>query len=264
MDGVERVMVLGIFIVIVLILGVLAWDATHEEPQVAVALGEDGGSQATAAGLNDREPFAAGIPRSPRNGESLADAHRRSTQGEQAPRTPRRSGGRDPKRNAQPEGPSAETAPSNQPEGEAVALGGTVPLKAAAPRPLGPRTYTVSEGDTAWKIAYDQFGEGDRKQIVEAIQALNPTVDLDQIRPGMVLKLPAEAPAEAKLPSADELVAAGEGRFYKVQSGDTLRGIAAEQLHDAKRWKDVYDANRHLIDSPNRLAVGMVLALPEE
>ena len=141
-----------------------------------------------------------------------------------------------------------------------------VPLKALhrSAAPAGPRTYTVKAGDTAWKIAYNELGEGDMKQLVDAIQAVNPSVDLDRIRTGQELILPASVPAEAKLPSPDELSAAGKGEHYTVQGGDTLRGIASKMLGDASRWKDLYNANRHLIDSPDNLGVGMLLVLPQE
>lgn len=52
------------------------------------------------------------------------------------------------------------------------------------------------------------------------------------------------------------------GHTYTVQSGDTLSGIAADQLGDADRWPEVFALNRDIIDDPNKIRPGQVLTLP--
>ncbi len=67
-------------------------------------------------------------------------------------------------------------------------------------------TYTVRTGDTAWHVARQN---GDVP--VWIVEALNPTVDLDDLRPGQRLTLPVtadmvpsdDAVAESDLPAAD-------------------------------------------------------------
>jgi len=49
---------------------------------------------------------------------------------------------------------------------------------------------------------------------------------------------------------------------YTVQEGDTLSGIAAEQLGDADRWPEIFVLNRHIISDPDEIFPGQVLTLP--
>jgi LysM repeat protein len=52
------------------------------------------------------------------------------------------------------------------------------------------------------------------------------------------------------------------GPSYTVQPGDTLSGIAEEQLGDANRWPEIFVLNRGIIRDPNRISPGQVLTLP--
>ena len=51
---------------------------------------------------------------------------------------------------------------------------------------------------------------------------------------------------------------------YTVKTGDTLWSIAANSsvYSDATKWRWLYDANRDLLKSPDRLHVGMTLKIP--
>ena len=51
-------------------------------------------------------------------------------------------------------------------------------------------------------------------------------------------------------------------RTYTVQSGDTLSGIAHQQLGDASRWPEIFLLNRGIIQHPDRISPGQVLTLP--
>lgn len=50
--------------------------------------------------------------------------------------------------------------------------------------------------------------------------------------------------------------------FYTVKPGDTLSGIAKNQLGAATKWRDIADANKDVLPDPNKLQVGMKLKLP--
>ncbi len=53
------------------------------------------------------------------------------------------------------------------------------------------------------------------------------------------------------------------GKEYVVVSGDSLSKIAKEQLGDAKRWPEIYEANKAVIgDNPNLIKPGQKLRLP--
>ena len=48
---------------------------------------------------------------------------------------------------------------------------------------------------------------------------------------------------------------------YTIVSGDTLRGVAAKLLHDARRWRDIAAVNPGL--DARHLRPGQVIKLPE-
>lgn len=63
----------------------------------------------------------------------------------------------------------------------------------------------------------------------------------------------------AKVDSTEEII--GE-RTYTVEKGDTLSKIAKEQLGQASAWKQIFEANRDVLDDPDRIFPGQVIKLP--
>lgn len=53
-----------------------------------------------------------------------------------------------------------------------------------------------------------------------------------------------------------------EHMFYTVNSGDSLGAIAVKFYGDVSRYTTIYDANRSLLSSPDRLRVGQRLVIP--
>jgi nucleoid-associated protein YgaU len=112
-----------------------------------------------------------------------------------------------------------------------------------------PRIYTVRPGDTLSGIARDQLGDARRwPEIFVVNRAIirHP----DRIFPGQVLTLPGDAPMDPP------------PRIYVVQPGDTLSGIARQQLGDAGRWPEIFALNRDVIADPDRIFPDQVLILP--
>jgi len=52
------------------------------------------------------------------------------------------------------------------------------------------------------------------------------------------------------------------GRFYTVQSGDTLGSIAKKFYGDGRKWPTIAAANKDTLPDPNRLRVGIKLRIP--
>ena len=48
-------------------------------------------------------------------------------------------------------------------------------------------------------------------------------------------------------------------KVHKVRRGETLKKIARNRLGDEKRWREIYNLNRDVLDSPNRLNIGQIL-----
>jgi nucleoid-associated protein YgaU len=49
---------------------------------------------------------------------------------------------------------------------------------------------------------------------------------------------------------------------YVVLEGDSLWRIAKRQYGDGSRWKEIYDANRDVLASPDALSAGQSLRIP--
>lgn len=92
----------------------------------------------------------------------------------------------------------------------------------------------------------------DVKGSVRSTDQINPSPDFSDVR--------------SSVRSTDELTsAAGEAgaRTYTVVKGDTLSHIAKAHYGQASRWKDIFEANRGVLDDPDRIFPGQVLKLPD-
>jgi hypothetical protein len=116
--------------------------------------------------------------------------------------------------------------------------------------------HAVKPGESLWSIAEDHFGDGARyKELVELNRDLlgaQPSF----LEPGWVLKLPA-------------LTGGAPAHDYTVQPTDTLSEIALEQLGDADRWPEIYQASTGItqpggaqLTDPDVIDVGWKLNIP--
>ncbi len=150
--------------------------------------------------------------------------------------------------------------------GTVLTIPGQTSAPAPAPAPAG-GTYTVKPGDTLSAIAARELGDAGRWQdIYQANRHIISNPSFVQV--GWVLKIPgkggatvpAPTPAPAPEPTVPEPVQ--QSGTYRVKSGDTLSAIAAQLLGSAGRWREIYDANRHIISNPGVISVGWVLTIP--
>ena len=56
--------------------------------------------------------------------------------------------------------------------------------------------------------------------------------------------------------------AATAGRTYTVKAGDTLSGIAKDQLGNASAYMKIFEANRDQLTDPDKIKPGQVLGIP--
>src|SRR5690606_27705128 len=142
-------------------------------------------------------------------------------------------------------------------------------------------TYTAQPGDSRWRDAEQALRVGARiKQIADlnygVVQADGGALDAGNwIEPGWVLQLPADArvtPTEADEPvgiapsksgsasEGDDTEGAVDVRRNRteqaaevvVERGDTLWGIAEEELGDGTRYPEVYEASRDTVQPDGR------------
>ncbi|MEV5043539.1 LysM peptidoglycan-binding domain-containing protein [Streptomyces griseoincarnatus] len=131
--------------------------------------------------------------------------------------------------------------------------------------------HHVQDGDTLWDIAEKRLGAGiEWHRIVDANEGVRQadgslvTPDTTVLQPGWILRLPADA---SPAPSTDQDGArpqtsgstAATDQTHTVRAGETLTGIAEDELGDADAYPRIVEANKGVKQDDGR-----VLADPDE
>ena len=148
------------------------------------------------------------------------------------------------------------------------APGGGSANAAAHPGPtVKTRPYTVKRGESLWSIAAQELGNGRR---YTEIAALNTTLLKGKgdgfLQPGWVLQIPQ---AETEPTTGDPASSPPDTTTYTVRKGDTLSGIARDQLGHASAYPRIVDASRAItqpggrhLTNPDIIDVGWTLNIP--
>ncbi len=118
-------------------------------------------------------------------------------------------------------------------------------------------TVTTERHDTLWMLAEQYLGAGERYvEIVELNEGAEQPDgrslgDDGRIYPGWTLTLPADAAVDAARPER-----------HVVVRGDTLWGIAADELGDPTRYPEIVEANRGDLQPDGRRLADPDLILP--
>lgn len=103
--------------------------------------------------------------------------------------------------------------------------------------------YRVKAGDTLSALGLKFFGDAKKWPLL--LDGQTKPFDMMEVLPvGVVLRVPCY--------------------WHKVQPGETLAKIAELDLGDDGRWLRIAELNRGKLPDPNKLEVGMVLAVPLE
>jgi nucleoid-associated protein YgaU len=120
--------------------------------------------------------------------------------------------------------------------------------------PDAPRTIIVKRGDSFWKLAQVNLGDGHRWH---EIVAVNPSiVDPQHLVPGMTINIAAATPVAPVAPAQPD-----ESRIT-VRKGDSLWRIAQIKLGFGGFWGCIAKANPAIVDA-NRIYTGQTLNLPK-
>jgi nucleoid-associated protein YgaU len=115
----------------------------------------------------------------------------------------------------------------------------------------GPRSIIVKYGDSLWKLAQINLGDGHRWH---ELAAINPgIVNPEHIVPGMPINIAATAPVAPSAPSDSTVT---------VRKGDSLWKIAQKKLGFGQFWGCIAKANPVIRDA-NRIYTGQVIAVPQ-
>ncbi len=56
--------------------------------------------------------------------------------------------------------------------------------------------------------------------------------------------------------------ASTDTQYYTIESGDTLWGIAAKFLGNGSKYPEIFEANREVIEDPDKIFVGQKIRIP--
>lgn len=141
--------------------------------------------------------------------------------------------------------------------------------------------------DFAANIGKKVFGIGDAdaaEQVKADIESSNPGVTgLDISMDGETCSISGDcASAEAKEKAilmagntmgvgsvnadglnAPEPIAEAEGSYYVIESGDTLWGIAAKTMGNGAKYTEIFEANKEVIQDPDKIFPGQKIRIPK-
>ncbi|MCM2322313.1 MAG: LysM peptidoglycan-binding domain-containing protein [Oligoflexia bacterium] len=144
-----------------------------------------------------------------------------------------------------PVSPDPLAAPPPAPDPE-VAKAPEAP--APTPASAGGEPYTVQQGDTLMKIAFETYGDLFKwRQIYEANK--DKISDPNAVPPGTVLMLE----------GAGGVTISRNGEKYLIKRGDTLGTISEDVYGTKTKWKRIWENNKELIHDPNRIFAGFFL-----
>ncbi len=149
------------------------------------------------------------------------------------------------------------------------------------------RTYVVADGENLASVAKKVYGpeEGNRIVNIQRIFEANKDIlkSIDEVRSGQKLVIPPLPQASVKKDTPADVLPktlfekvdsirkqaqanlppkAPEVRWYVVQDGDNLWKIATNQLGSGPRWEEIAKLNADVLQSSERLDVGMKIRLP--
>lgn len=129
--------------------------------------------------------------------------------------------------------------------------------------------YQVSKGDSLYSIAADLLGSGARwREIYAANQGKISTTYLLQPGQRLVIPTPRAVPQEVHLADAGakgmpaNSPVPGAAVRYKVANGDSLYVIAAKQLGNPLRWKEIVALNKATLQGKTVIYPNQWLLLP--
>lgn len=198
-------------------------------------------------------------------------------------------------RDGQPTPLPMTTGPGAAPAPESATIAMTPPATPreeqinGVPRSMMKR-HDVREGESIYRIAQNAYGDGKlwnklidfnkgkiapNGSVRQGVTLLLPpreallgkplpTSDSDATRkPSTSPSKPQGRPEPSRVdPQPERALAAAKGKTYVVQRGDSLSDIAKKTLGSARRWNEIVDLNRDVLDDENNLVVGLTLKLP--
>lgn len=145
------------------------------------------------------------------------------------------------------------------------------------PRPAKTQVYVVQSGDNLAKIAKKFYGAtvGNKLATINSLFAANKAVlsSVDNVPAGAKLVIPLMTGTANQARKTDKAAAKTGAKTrrgadahvsYTVKDGDSLWEIAAEQLGNGGRWKEIQKLNQSVLQDSIKVKSGMRLKLPRK
>jgi nucleoid-associated protein YgaU len=92
--------------------------------------------------------------------------------------------------------------------------------------------------------------------------------DFSKVRSGASGSAQGESTADfskvrSAVSSTESSTSSSGARSHTVQKGDTLSHLAKQYYGKASEWTRIFEANRNLLDDPDRIFPGQVLRIPD-
>ncbi len=122
--------------------------------------------------------------------------------------------------------------------------------------------------DSSITISGTAVSEAERKRIVSVVSGMpgvsgvRSEIELAAVGAETTTQDSAEATMSTE-PEAPAEVPAEGGKTYTVVSGDTLWKIASDHYGKGNEYMKIFEANRDILDNPDKIKVGQVLKIPE-
>lgn len=129
---------------------------------------------------------------------------------------------------------------------------------------IDPSRLTFKFSGTGVTIGGHAASEAERKRIVELVAAIPQLQSVDdQMQIASAAAVGATTPA-AETSHGDQGEATTASTTHTVISGDTLWKIAQHYYGKGNDYMKIFEANRDLLDDPDKIKVGQVLQIPPQ
>ncbi|MBL8861820.1 MAG: LysM peptidoglycan-binding domain-containing protein [Planctomycetes bacterium] len=258
MGKVEKVIVLSVLFLVALILVVTV---TVDDPLDKSGVVEAGGKQAPAAVA--KAPSAAPQPAAPLLQSSVQPIAPGSSV------APAGAASAPPAAQPLPQQPAVVAAPAPAPA-SALPPGALLQTFDGLEDSWVPdlKLYTWKQGDSWRALAHTFYGDWKRLDLLkrhnEGRMEVEPgdTVFVPVFSDERARQAAAQPAAGAAPTAASAEPRAGAKKMHVVASGESLWKIAKSELGDGNRWKEIYEANRDVLKSPEAIQKGMRLRIP--
>ncbi len=128
---------------------------------------------------------------------------------------------------------------------------------------------TDNPGVDSLKVAYDDgvvtlTGRARDQACKEKVILMAGNVEgVERVDADGISVLPSVPQAEEPVAPEQVAAAAENTRFYVIQKGDTLYGIAQEMYGNGMKYPELFEANREVIQDPDRIYPGQKIRVPE-